>query len=304
MNWFHPHVVARRAAVARLVIWTGLGLLLVAFFRAQVLSAGRYQLASEQNRLRAVPIPAPRGLIVDRHGEVLAENEPCRGADRRVRGLPRGPAEPDPADARAAGRRSSGDSRTVPASSVGAGRGPPGRPVRGGVRPRGAAGTRAGARDSDHPEATLPVRRAVGARAGVRLRDHRRGTRLQPVRRGPTRHAGGAGGARAHVRRPAPRPGWRAVRRSGRTRPHGARSGCRARAASGARCHDPDDDRHRAPALRGGGVSVGSRGPVVLDPRTGVAHPTPPPPTTPTRSSGGSIRRSGSSCAGRPITPS
>jgi len=76
MNWFHPHVVARRAAVARLVIWGGLGLLLVAFFRAQVLSAGRYQLASEQNRLRAVPIPAPRGLIVDRHGEVLAENEP------------------------------------------------------------------------------------------------------------------------------------------------------------------------------------------------------------------------------------
>ena len=76
MNWFHPHVVARRAAVARLVIWGGLGLLLVAFFRTQVLSAGRYQLASEQNRLRAVPIPAPRGLIVDRHGEVLAENEP------------------------------------------------------------------------------------------------------------------------------------------------------------------------------------------------------------------------------------
>jgi penicillin-binding protein 2 len=76
MNWFHPHVVARRAAVARLLVWGGLGLLLVAFFRAQVLSAGRYQLASEQNRLRAVPIPAPRGLIVDRRGEVLAENEP------------------------------------------------------------------------------------------------------------------------------------------------------------------------------------------------------------------------------------
>ncbi|MDH4044241.1 MAG: penicillin-binding protein 2 [Gemmatimonadota bacterium] len=76
MNWFHPHLVARRAGVARLVIWAGLGLVLVAFFRAQVLSAGRYQLASEQNRLRAVPIPAPRGLIVDRNGEVLAENEP------------------------------------------------------------------------------------------------------------------------------------------------------------------------------------------------------------------------------------
>lgn len=76
MNWFHPHRVARRATVARLVVWVGLGFVLVAFFRAQVLSAGRYQLASEQNRLRTVAIPAPRGLIVDRNGEVLAENEP------------------------------------------------------------------------------------------------------------------------------------------------------------------------------------------------------------------------------------
>lgn len=76
MNWFHPHAVARRAAVARLIIWGGIGILVVAFFRAQVLAAGRYQLASEQNRLRAVPVPAPRGLIVDRNGVVLAENEP------------------------------------------------------------------------------------------------------------------------------------------------------------------------------------------------------------------------------------
>lgn len=76
MNWFHPHRVARRAGAARLVVWGGVAVLLVAFFRTQVLSAGRYQLASEQNRLRAVPIPAPRGLIVDRNGVVLAENEP------------------------------------------------------------------------------------------------------------------------------------------------------------------------------------------------------------------------------------
>jgi penicillin-binding protein 2 len=76
MNWFHPHEVARRATAARIIVWGGLALLLITFFRAQVLSAGRYQLQSEQNRLRAVPIQAPRGLIVDRHGEVLAENEP------------------------------------------------------------------------------------------------------------------------------------------------------------------------------------------------------------------------------------
>jgi penicillin-binding protein 2 len=76
VNAYHPHLVARRGFVAGVVVWGTIGVLLAAFFRTQILSAGRYQLASEQNRLRAVPVPAPRGLIVDRHGEVLAENEP------------------------------------------------------------------------------------------------------------------------------------------------------------------------------------------------------------------------------------
>jgi penicillin-binding protein 2 len=76
MSWFHPHNVARRAAAASFLMWAGVGILLITFFRVQVLSAGRYQLASEQNRLRAVPIAAPRGLITDRNGVVLAENEP------------------------------------------------------------------------------------------------------------------------------------------------------------------------------------------------------------------------------------
>jgi penicillin-binding protein 2 len=52
------------------------GVLLVAFFRVQILSSSRYQLASEQNRLRAVPLSAPRGLILDRNGVPLAENVP------------------------------------------------------------------------------------------------------------------------------------------------------------------------------------------------------------------------------------
>jgi penicillin-binding protein 2 len=76
MNSFHPHLVARRAFVADILVWGVAGVLITAFFRTQVLSADRYALASEQNRLRAVPIPAPRGLILDRNGEVLAENEP------------------------------------------------------------------------------------------------------------------------------------------------------------------------------------------------------------------------------------
>ena len=52
------------------------GVLLLAFAWVQILSSDRYQLQSETNRLRHVTIPAPRGLIVDRNGVVLAENIP------------------------------------------------------------------------------------------------------------------------------------------------------------------------------------------------------------------------------------
>ena len=76
MNRFHPHAVARRAAVASWIVSGVFGVMAIAFFKVQVLASDRYQLQSDENRLRAVPLPAPRGLITDRHGVVLAENVP------------------------------------------------------------------------------------------------------------------------------------------------------------------------------------------------------------------------------------
>ncbi len=76
MTWQHPHDLARRARVGRLVVLAVFGILALMFFRVQVVSSARYQLQSEENRLRQVPLPAPRGLIVDRNGTVLAENVP------------------------------------------------------------------------------------------------------------------------------------------------------------------------------------------------------------------------------------
>lgn len=76
MNWFHPYELSRRAHVAGLISVGAIGVLLVAFFRVQVLASSDYRLRSEENRLRPVTIPAPRGLIVDRNGVVLAENVP------------------------------------------------------------------------------------------------------------------------------------------------------------------------------------------------------------------------------------
>jgi penicillin-binding protein 2 len=46
--------------------------LLTAFFHTQVIAGEGYAIRSEENRLRGIPIPAPRGTILDRNGEVVA----------------------------------------------------------------------------------------------------------------------------------------------------------------------------------------------------------------------------------------
>ncbi len=76
MTWFHPHQLTRRAEVGRLVVILIFLVLSVAFFRIQILGADRYKPQSLNNRLRPIPLPAPRGLILDRDGVVLAENVP------------------------------------------------------------------------------------------------------------------------------------------------------------------------------------------------------------------------------------
>jgi penicillin-binding protein 2 len=53
-----------------------MGLLAAAFFRVQVLRSNTWELRAESNRLRQLPVPAPRGIIYDRNGEILADNEP------------------------------------------------------------------------------------------------------------------------------------------------------------------------------------------------------------------------------------
>ena len=73
---FHPNDVQQRARVASALLFVGFLLLLGAFFRTQVLQNARYVLVSEENRLREIPLPAPRGIIYDRNGKVIAENLP------------------------------------------------------------------------------------------------------------------------------------------------------------------------------------------------------------------------------------
>ncbi len=52
-------------------------LLGLVFFSLQVLRSSTFELRSQENRLRAITVPAPRGTIYDRHGRIIAENVPA-----------------------------------------------------------------------------------------------------------------------------------------------------------------------------------------------------------------------------------
>ncbi|MGI9038607.1 MAG: penicillin-binding protein 2, partial [Gemmatimonadota bacterium] len=69
-------VRAGRSRGAVVLLWVVLGVLLFNFFRLQVIGRDAYALRSEENRLRALTIPPPRGAVLDRNGLLLAENVP------------------------------------------------------------------------------------------------------------------------------------------------------------------------------------------------------------------------------------
>src|SRR4030095_14093033 len=62
------------------VLTAGATALLVAiatgFWFVQIVHGDYYRELAENNRLRKLPIKAPRGLIYDRHGRLLVENIP------------------------------------------------------------------------------------------------------------------------------------------------------------------------------------------------------------------------------------
>ena len=71
---FHPNDIMRRGRVVAYLLALTFLFLVSAFFRTQILHHEQWVLQSEENRLREVPIPAPRGIIYDRRGEPIAEN--------------------------------------------------------------------------------------------------------------------------------------------------------------------------------------------------------------------------------------
>src|ERR1700760_2988118 len=76
-HWTEQRLFDQRAIVAgALIVLLTLGLL-GRLFLLQVIRHDYYADLSQGNRVRTEPIPAARGLILDRHGEVVAGNQPA-----------------------------------------------------------------------------------------------------------------------------------------------------------------------------------------------------------------------------------
>ena len=55
--------------------------LLTKMFEVQIIKGEYYRNLSEQNRIRHIPIPAPRGRILSSNGEALADNIKIKKSD-------------------------------------------------------------------------------------------------------------------------------------------------------------------------------------------------------------------------------
>lgn len=65
-----------RLAIASYFVVCMIVLLCLGFWKLQVLDSEYYSQLAERNRIRAIPIMAPRGRILDREGRVLVDNSP------------------------------------------------------------------------------------------------------------------------------------------------------------------------------------------------------------------------------------
>jgi penicillin-binding protein 2 len=76
-HWSEQRLFDQRALVAGAIIVLFTFGLLVRLFLLQVVRHDYYAELSQGNRVRTEPIPAARGLILDRHGEVIASSQPA-----------------------------------------------------------------------------------------------------------------------------------------------------------------------------------------------------------------------------------
>jgi penicillin-binding protein 2 len=75
-HWGEQRLFEQRAIIAGVIIFILTMILIGRLVVLQVFRHDYYTDLSQGNRVRVEPLPAPRGLIVDRNGTILAENRP------------------------------------------------------------------------------------------------------------------------------------------------------------------------------------------------------------------------------------
>src|SRR3954463_14430506 len=76
-HWTEQRIFDQRSIAAGVIIVTLTLILIARLFLLQVIRHDYYAELSQGNRVRIEPIPAARGLILDRNGEVIAGNQPA-----------------------------------------------------------------------------------------------------------------------------------------------------------------------------------------------------------------------------------
>ena len=77
IGWSGSPALKKRFIVASLSALGIFVLLLLRLWHLQIIQADTYQALSEKNRTRYIPIAAPRGPVLDRHGRTLVDNRPA-----------------------------------------------------------------------------------------------------------------------------------------------------------------------------------------------------------------------------------
>ena len=90
-----PDPGRRRVMVISGIAMTALLVIVCQLWYLQVLEGGRFQEASEKNRIRVRPIAAPRGILFDRNGLPLVDNRPAFTLSLIPRELERDPVKRD-----------------------------------------------------------------------------------------------------------------------------------------------------------------------------------------------------------------
>lgn len=76
--WFRNdnRLPQQRLAIVSYVIVGMVGVLLIGFWKLQVIDSDKYAQWAERNKVRSIPVIAPRGRMLDRDGRVLVDNYP------------------------------------------------------------------------------------------------------------------------------------------------------------------------------------------------------------------------------------